>query len=341
MKYFVFPYSISFGKLDSIDGELRHGLSDEKADRLIRSAEEGGHYRLEEDSFISDIFNETQTALHKKLTAQLRLDQTPVRDAMSWLSDSGPQKPIRKEEIQEYLDDLMISIYYPRKLQLLEPRVKAKAQKAEYVVMDEAQAADAVKQDHYGNNVILLTDGGRTLYHVPLKFAGTVTIPSSVRRIRAGCSSGAFYKRAMKTEIVIENGLTEIAENAFTSCEQLRRIIIPASVVRIGSNAFARCSSLTDVCFSEGLQVLENSAFRFCTTLKTLKLPSTLITISKHINSYNAPIRDIYFYGTRTTIEDRMGGDWRQITMHVLPSSEAEKYAVEHGIRYEVIRNKR
>lgn len=92
------------------------------------------------------------------------------------------------------------------------------------------------------------------------------------------------------------------------------------------------------MCLSEGLQVLENTAFRFCTKLKTLKLPSTLIEISKHINSYMAPIRDLYFYGMKTTINDRMGGEWRQVTMHVLPGSEAEKYAVEHNIKHVLIR---
>lgn len=203
--------------------------------------------------------------------------------------------------------------------------------------MDETQAAKAVKQDHYGNNVIILTDDGRTLYNVPQKFVGSVTIPASVRKIRAGFSSGAFYNRTLITEIVIENGLTEIPESAFALCKQLERIKIPASVMKIGSNAFAGCSSLTVICFSEGLQILESSAFRHCYELTTLKLPSTLIEINKHINSYMAPIHDIYFYGKDTMINDRMGGDWSQVTMHVLPVSVAEKYAVEHNVKHVLI----
>ncbi len=337
MKYFVFPYSISFGKMDSIGGDLRHRLSDDKAMRLIRSAEEGGREMLGEDDFIFDIYDEIQTALYKKLTAELRQDPTPVRDALSWNDDFDPEKPIGKKEILEYLDDLMITIFYPRNLQLLEPRVEAQPQIAEYVTMDEAQAVEAVKQDHYGNNVIILTDEGRTLYHVPQKFAGPIVIPAFVRKIRAGFFSGAFNKRIMITEIIIEDGLTEIPESAFASCEQLTKITIPASVIKIGSNAFSGCSSLKEVSFSEGLQVLENTAFRHCTELATLRLPSTLIEINKHINSYMAPIRDIYFYGMKTTINDRMGGDWSRITMHVLPASEAEKYAVEHNIKHVII----
>ena len=55
MKDFVFPYSISFGKLDSVSDSLTVALSDANAKRLVRSAEEGGRNRLGEDEFISDI----------------------------------------------------------------------------------------------------------------------------------------------------------------------------------------------------------------------------------------------------------------------------------------------
>ena len=46
MKSFVFPYSISFGKMDSVDGQVDYFLSDANAKRLIRSAEEGGRHVL-------------------------------------------------------------------------------------------------------------------------------------------------------------------------------------------------------------------------------------------------------------------------------------------------------
>lgn len=42
MKDFVFPYSISYGKHDSVGNSLTVSLSDVNAKRLIRSAEEGG-----------------------------------------------------------------------------------------------------------------------------------------------------------------------------------------------------------------------------------------------------------------------------------------------------------
>ncbi len=50
-----------------------------------------------------------------------------------------------------------------------------------------------------------------------------------------------------------------------------------------------------------------------------------------------APIRDLYFLGMETKIDDEMGGEWDDIIMHVLPGSEAERYAVNHNQDYVVI----
>lgn len=334
MKDFVFPYSISFGKLDSVGDSLTVALSDANAKRLVRSAEEGGRNRLGEDEFISDICTKVYKAIDKKLTEELLKDPTPVRDALSWDDSYDPDEPIGKKHIQKYLNDLMITAYYPEELQLLVPKVSAEATAAHYEIMDEEQAVEFIKKDSYDSNVIVLTDEGRTLYHVPMKFSGTVTIPASVRKIRSGYSTGAFNQRIKITEIIIENGLEEIDDRAFSQCKQLKRIVIPSSVKKIGSFAFTGCTSLEEVCLSEGLEELENTAFHWCHKLTRLDLPSTLVEINKHINSHMDPLHDLYFYGMNTRVQDRMGGTWDRLTMHVLPGSEAEKYAIANNIKY-------
>lgn len=336
MKDFDFPYSISFGKLDSVGDSLTVALSDANAKRLVRSAEEGGRNQLGEDEFISDICAKVYKAIDKKLTEELLKDPTPVRDALSWEDSYDPDDPIGKKHIQKYLDDLMITAYYPEELQLLEPKVSAKATSARYEIMDEVQAAEYIKKDSYDSNVIVLTDEGRTLYHVPMKFSGTVTIPASVRKIRSGYSTGAFNQRVKITEIIIENGLEEIDERAFSQCKQLKKIVIPPSVKKIGSFAFAGCTSLEEVCLSEGLEELENTAFNWCHSLRELKLPSTLREVVTYINCYNDPIGHLYFYGMQTEV--RGPSDyWDRLTMHVLPGSVAEKFAIDHKIRYVLI----
>ena len=58
--------------------------------------------------------------------------------------------------------------------------------------------------------------------------------------------SYAFYKSTM-TEIKIPNGCQTIGENAFSSCNKLVLLDIPASVSSIESKAFGSCSGLKDI----------------------------------------------------------------------------------------------
>ena len=56
MKSYVFPYYISFGKLDSVSSEIEFSISDKDAKRLERSAREVGRFRLNEDVALFDLY---------------------------------------------------------------------------------------------------------------------------------------------------------------------------------------------------------------------------------------------------------------------------------------------
>ena len=45
--------------------------------------------------------------------------------------------------------------------------------------------------------------------------------------------------------VVVPNGITKIAKNAFKDCNKITSVTIPNSVNNIGFNAFMGCSSLT------------------------------------------------------------------------------------------------
>ena len=336
MKNFEFPYTVSFGKLDSYSDVFTYALSDANSKRLIRSAEEGERYRLNEDPFISDICNKVYKALDKEITEQLQRDPTPVRDALSWDNTFDSEKPIGKNEIQKYLDTLMISVNYPEDLQLLEAKMPAKTTTARYEIMDEAQADKIIKQDCYGNNVIILTDEGKTLYYVPKKFTGSITIPSSVRKIRSGFGEVAIAWRKQITEVIIEDGLQEIEERAFCGCTGLKNLVIPGSVKKLGHHAFSGCSSLKQVILPEGLEEIYYSSFEGCYNLESLSLPASLKEM------YMLDIRNIYFMGKETTItEDLAVCTWNRTILHVLPGSQVEKFAREKNIRYFVMKEKK
>ena len=67
----------------------------------------------------------------------------------------------------------------------------------------------------------------------------------------------ALHKTAIE-EIEIPEGITEIAENTFSKCEKLQRVIFPKSLEKIANNAFSSCVSLTNIEIHES-----NRSFKF------------------------------------------------------------------------------
>lgn len=48
-------------------------------------------------------------------------------------------------------------------------------------------------------------------------------------------------------DVVLPNGITHIAENAFNGCNKINSLTIPNSIQRIGLNAFEGCTSLNEL----------------------------------------------------------------------------------------------
>ena len=97
-----------------------------------------------------------------------------------------------------------------------------------------------------------LPEGLKTIGYAAFDSCGikTVTIPGSVKEI----PSEAFLL-AYTQNVVIEEGVEEIGEEAFYYNDQLKSITIPRSVKKIGSNAFAKCTSLKSVTISKNCNV--------------------------------------------------------------------------------------
>ena len=101
-----------------------------------------------------------------------------------------------------------------------------------------------------------LPEGLKTIGYAAFDSCGikTVTIPGSVKEI----PSEAFLL-AYTQNVVIEEGVEEIGEEAFYYNDQLKSITIPRSVKKIGSNAFAKCTSLKSVTISKSCSVASDA----------------------------------------------------------------------------------
>lgn len=341
MKTIKFPYFVSFGKLDSVSCEIELSISDKDAKRLEKSAKEGGKFRLNEDEDLSDLYDKVYQKIILKEKDALLSDPSQVKDFLSWEDGYSEDLPITEEQIDYYLDSLAIGINYPEDLQLLEKSVvkKKKQTKCESVTIDRSKAHEYIYEDGNKDKVVYV-DGGETLYYVPSKYTGSFTIPSSVKRLEPGSVFNPFRKRNKITEIIIEEGLTEIPEWAFDGCDSLERIVIPGSVKKIDYNAFTKCRHLKKVELSEGLTEIHNTAFRYCSDLEQLQIPASVVTVSMHITSYDSGIKSLIFEGMATTIDDTMcrGDEWEKVTVYAKEGSVAKSFAKEHGIKVEAIR---
>ena len=70
--------------------------------------------------------------------------------------------------------------------------------------------------------------------------------------------------------VSLPDSLTRIGWRSFLYCEKLKNIIFPDSLTEIGWYAFAGCSSLTEVRLPEQLTELGAEAFRLCTKLRQI-----------------------------------------------------------------------
>ena len=117
MKKFIFPYSISFGKNDNIDLEIEIDLSDNDSQRLFEAATSDKRMRFRDNASVEDIYEEVDSAVIELIRKGIDDDPSPVVDMLSWEDeDYDPDQPITEDQIEQYLEELYITIYYPTEL---------------------------------------------------------------------------------------------------------------------------------------------------------------------------------------------------------------------------------
>ena len=80
-------------------------------------------------------------------------------------------------------------------------------------------------------------------------------------------------------KVMIEDGITSIADFAFEGCSNLTSISIPDSVSTFGNGAFRYCSSLTSISIPDSVIALGNYAFSGCSNLTSITIPDGIINI--------------------------------------------------------------
>ena len=105
------------------------------------------------------------------------------------------------------------------------------------------------------------------IYKGETKFA----IPTNINEI----NDEAFYFSELK-EIIIPGNVKKIGARAFSFSVHLKKAIIENGVEEIGESAFENCDSLEEVVIPESVRVIKANAFFSCEKLKKINLPKGL-----------------------------------------------------------------
>lgn len=96
------------------------------------------------------------------------------------------------------------------------------------------------------------------------------------------------------SKVEIPSGITEIRDNAFSSCYSLKTVVLPDGIKKIGKFAFTDCEQLKNINFPDGLTEIGYAAFRSCYELYKVILPNSLITIDEEAFAYINGMKYIY-----------------------------------------------
>lgn len=128
-----------------------------------------------------------------------------------------------------------------------------------------------------------------------------------------GNTVGGFENSTALTQVVIPEGVTEIADSAFASCTNLTYIKIPDTVTQVGNSAFSQCSSLSSITLPDSLERMESAVFSGCTSLSSITIPSAVTNIGSNCFS-GSSVSSITF----TSLTPPTLGDANALTSNTL-----------------------
>lgn len=123
------------------------------------------------------------------------------------------------------------------------------------------------------------------------------------------------------SQVVIENGVTSIGDNAFYQQTYLTKVKMAKSVTSIGEGAFSACQSLTSVEMSANVTIIGNDAFSNCSSLESISMPSKLVTIG-----------DFAFYYTSIGGDIRLPNSVRTIGEYAFSDTAITSITVSEGV---------
>ncbi len=84
-------------------------------------------------------------------------------------------------------------------------------------------------------------------------------------------------------ELILPEGMMKIPGSMCEICHNLKKVVLPSTLKRIGIGAFCRCSQLFDINIPDGIEDIGENTFQSCKSLKQITIPSSLKRLSPEI----------------------------------------------------------
>ncbi len=111
-----------------------------------------------------------------------------------------------------------------------------------------------------------------------LGIGGDIVIPEGVKEIAAN----AFASNSVITGVEIASTVVKIGEKAFYNMVNIQKVSMPDSVVEMGQYVFSGCVNLVDVGWSKGLTQIPMGTFENCAKLKDFEIPSWVTALDHY-----------------------------------------------------------
>ncbi|MCR5420880.1 MAG: leucine-rich repeat protein [Lachnospiraceae bacterium] len=130
--------------------------------------------------------------------------------------------------------------------------------------------------------------------------------------------------------------LKSIGKNAFQECDSLSSVTLSAATENIGEYVFDHCQKLSEINLGTGLSVIPKNAFSNLNSLVKMIVPRNVIEIKAGAFEYDPSFREIHIPKETTNIERGAFTKCDDLYTYVVDGSEAHKYSVKEGIKYEL-----
>ena len=130
-----------------------------------------------------------------------------------------------------------------------------------------------------------------------------------------------YYARSKLTTVTLEDGITEIPESFLRSCSNVKGVVLPDTIKKIGSYAFYGCKLGPETKIPSGLEELGRYAFYTCVGLTSIEIPFGITQIPEYCFYGCTGLTEVTISESVTEIEGYAFRSCRNINTVYLPFS--------------------